>query len=276
MARRLEDILGNISIIGAGNMGTALVEGLIRGGDWQAESLVVYDTVPAKSESLKRDLKISVAETIEEAVTPDTSAVILAVKPKDIGGVLEKIAPRVHAKLLVISIAAGLTTVSILARLGEQARVIRAMPNSGATEGESATALCRGGAADDEDVQYAIKIFSAVGLVREVDEKLMNVVTALSGSGPGYLFVIMEALMDGAVLLGLDQATARALAIQTVKGAAAVAAGSDAGFSDLKYRVTSPGGTTIAGLNVIERQGLRGILMDAIVAANQRGEELGK
>jgi pyrroline-5-carboxylate reductase len=150
------------------------------------------------------------------------------------------------------------------------------MPNAAAMVGASATALCKAGAADDADMATALELFEAVGKAVKVDEKLMNVVTALSGSGPGYIFPMMEALTDAAVLMGMDRPTARALTIQTFVGSAILAGSGDVSFSELKDRITSPAGTTIAGLHILEKAGLRGILMDAVKAATQRGEELAK
>ncbi|MGO9571604.1 MAG: pyrroline-5-carboxylate reductase family protein, partial [Desulfomonilaceae bacterium] len=188
--------------------------------------------------------------------------------------VILSIADKVHDTLVVISVAAGISTGFILSLLNFPARIIRAMPNAAAMVGASATALCKAGSADDGDLEKAVDIFSAIGLAVTVEEKMMNVVTALSGSGPGYLFPIMEALTDGAVLMGLDRPTARALAGQTFMGAAIMALSGNEAFSDLKDRITSPGGTTIAGLQVMEQGGLRGILMDTVQAAVCRAEEL--
>jgi pyrroline-5-carboxylate reductase len=148
------------------------------------------------------------------------------------------------------------------------------MPNAAAMVSAGATAVCKAGTADDKDLAAAVDLFNAVGSAVMVDEKMMNVVTALSGSGPGYLFIIMEALTDGAVLMGLDRPTARVLAVQTVLGAATMAASGNITFSELKDRITSPGGTTIAGLQVLESGGLRGLIMGAIEAATFRAEEL--
>ena len=152
--------------------------------------------------------------------------------------------------------------------------MIRAMPNAAAMVGYSATALCKAGLADEADLGTAMEIFSAIGTAVTVDEKMMNLVTGLSGSGPAYIFAIMEGLTDAAVLMGLDRPTARALTVQTVLGAATMASREAAHLGDLKDRITSPGGTTIAGLHVLERAGLRGVLMDVVAAATRRGDEL--
>ena len=263
-----------IGIIGVGNMGSALARGLIRAGTALPELISVFDVDRDKVDFLARELGIRVEERIEQMVCTDANIVILAVKPQTMGEVLDSIAG-IRDDLLVISIAAGISTGFILDRIGERARVIRAMPNAAAMVGASATALCKGGAADDSDVQRAVKIFSAVGRAVTVDEKLMNLVTGLSGSGPAYVFAFMEALIDAGVLLGLDRPTARALTVQTVLGAATMAASEEVHIGILKDRITSPGGTTIAGLHVLERAGVTGILMDAVAAATRRGDELG-
>jgi pyrroline-5-carboxylate reductase len=267
--------LKNIGIIGAGNMGSALVRGLIRASSATPESISVFDVDRDKVDSLVRELGIRAAEGIEQILPPETSVIIVAVKPQAMGEVLESIAAGIGDDAVLISVAAGISTGFILDRIGPRARVIRAMPNAAAMVGASATALCKGGTADDEDIRKAVEIFSAVGRAVTVDEKLMNLVTGLSGSGPAYVFALMEAMTDAGVLLGLDRATARALTVQTVLGAATMAASEEVHIGILKDRITSPGGTTIAGLHVLERAGLAGILMDAVVAATRRGDELG-
>jgi pyrroline-5-carboxylate reductase len=147
------------------------------------------------------------------------------------------------------------------------------MPNAAAMVGHSATALCKAGSADDNDLQVVQDLFQAFGSAVIVDEKLMNAVTALASSGLAYFFIIMEALTDAAVRVGMDRSTARQLTVQTTIGAAAMAYGG-APFSDLKDRITSPGGTTVAALQVMERAGIRGTIMDAVEAATRRGEEI--
>ncbi len=233
-----------------------------------------FDIDSGRLKAAVNEFGIEAAPGLSDTVTPDTDVLILAVKPQVIGQVLESIAHQAHERLVVVSIAAGITTGFILSKLKGPARVIRAMPNAAAMVSAGATALCKAGAADDKDLSGAVDLFGAVGAAVPVDEKMMNAVTALSGSGPGYLFVIMEALTDGGVLMGLDRPTARALAVQTVLGAATMAASGNFTFSELKDRITSPGGTTIAGLQVLESGGLRGLIMDAIEAATLRAEEL--
>jgi len=267
--------LERIGIIGAGNMGSAMARGLIRAGTARPELISVHDVDRDKVDVLARELGIRAEEGIEQMLRPETTIIILSVKPQTIGEVLDSVAAGIRDDLLVISIAAGISTGFMLDRLGETARVIRAMPNAAAMVGASATALCKAGAADDADIQRAVEIFSAVGRAVTVDEKLMNLVTGLSGSGPAYVFAFMEALIDAGVLLGLDRPTARALTVQTVLGAATMATSEELHIGILKDRITSPGGTTIAGLHVLERAGVTGILMDAVAAATRRGDELG-
>lgn len=267
-------MLDAISLIGAGNMGSALIRGLIMSGKTEGDRITVYDVDAAKVRPLHEEFGVFMAASAAEAILPRTDVLVLAVKPLIVVPVLEEISDRIHNRPLVVSIAAGISTERILSCLPAGARVIRAMPNAAAMVGRSATAFCLGGDADGADAAIALELFSAFGEALVVEEKMLNAVTALSGSGPGYLFAIMEAMVDGGVLLGLDRATARRLTVQTVAGAAAMAAEGGSAFSDLKDRITSPGGTTIAGLQVLERAGVRGILMDAIQAACIRGEEL--
>lgn len=266
--------MGTIGIIGAGNMGTALIRGLLQGVKPESRSIKVFDIDPARRMALSEGFGISVVAGINDVITDDTSMVVLAVKPQVIGGVLDQISGHIHDGLLVISIAAGISTSFILSRLKKPSRIIRAMPNAAAMVGRGATALCKGGIADDSDLETALSLFSSIGHAVAIEEKMMNCVTALSASGLGYVFVMMEALADAGVLMGLDRNTSRELTIQMFRGAAVMAESDNASLSDLKERITSPGGTTIAGLHILERAGIRGTLMDAVVAATRRAEEL--
>lgn len=270
----LENIVKKIAVIGTGNMGAALVRGLVRSGMCSDDRLVVFDSDEAKTHLLSTELGVTAAASARQSIEPGTDVVVLAVKPQVVGGVLAEIGDLVKGQLLLVSIAAGVSTEFILSMLPPAARVVRAMPNAAAMVGRSATALCRAGAADEADLQAALELFRAFGTARVVEEKMINVVTALASSGLAYLFVIMEALTDGGVLMGLDRSTARELVVQTLEGAAEMAAHGQTPFSELKDRITSPAGTTIAGLQIMERAGLRGALMDTIEAAALRAEEL--
>lgn len=255
-------------------MGNAIIRGLIGAGKTSSDRIRVFDIDPARVMALSEEFGIRSVDHITETVGNDHSVLFLAVKPQILGEVLTSIADRIHEKLLVISIAAGISTSFILSRLQGPVKLIRAMPNAAAVLGMSATALCNAGTADGNDVQTALSLFTAIGHAVQVEEKMMNAVTALSASGPGYLFVIMEALTDAGVQAGLDRKTARELTVQMVRGASAMASAENAPFSQLKDLITSPGGTTIAGLQVMERAGLRGIIMEGVEAAVRRAEEL--
>jgi len=264
----------NIAVIGAGNMGSALIRGLVNSNIARPDTILVFDVDPGKLNALVQDLGVQGVADLDDAVNDSVDVVVLAVKPQVMAAVLERIANKITDSHLVISLAAGVPTRFILSKLNKPARVVRTMPNAAAMVGRSATALCAAGTADEEDLQLAMDIFSAIGVAVRVDERMMNLVTGLSGSGPAYIFAIMEGLTDAGVLLGLDRPTARKLTIQTVFGAAAMASSENVHLGELKDRITSPGGTTIAGLHVLERSGLGGILMDAVAAATRRGDEL--
>ncbi len=254
-------------------MGEALLRGFIASGKAMPDGIRVFDVDPGKIIPLLDEFGILPVEKLSQAIDSQTDVVIVAVKPQVISPVLEGIAPQIKDGPILVSIAAGISTKFILSKVGSTARVIRVMPNAPAMVGAGAAAMCKAGNATDQDLEQVLDLFSSVGSAVSVEEKLMNVVTALSGSGPGYLFAIMEAFVDGAVCMGMDRPTARALTIQTFLGAASMAE-SGAQFSELKDRITSPGGTTIAGMKVLERAGLRGILMEVVEAATKRGVEL--
>jgi pyrroline-5-carboxylate reductase len=248
---------------------------MIRSGKTHGESVILFDIDTDKTKQMADTFRCRVAQDETEVLTAGPNLVVLAVKPQILGRVLDRIAPHVTANHVMISIAAGISTEFILSRLPAEARVVRAMPNAAALIGESATALCLGGAATEADAEIAIDLFRAFGHAVRVDEKMMNVVTALAGSGPAYVFVVLEALVDGAVNMGLDRPTARRLAVQTMIGAARIAeAEPGVSLGTFKDRITSPGGTTIAGLQAIEQRAVRGALMEAIERATQRGAEL--
>ncbi len=265
--------MDSIGIIGVGNMGSALIRGLTESGKATGGSIVVFDVDDAKVQVLQCERGVVPARSIQDVARPDVGTLVLAVKPQIMDKVLGELAGHMAHRPLVVSIAAGITTELIVSKLGPGAKVIRAMPNAAAMVGQSATALCTAGAAGESDLLTAMDLFSAFGAVAAVDEKMMNAVTALSGSGPAYFFVMLEGLVDGAVLMGMDRPTARVLAVQTMLGAALMA-GQKKSFSELKDLITSPGGTTIAGLQVMERAGVRGVLMETIRAAVKRGDEL--
>jgi pyrroline-5-carboxylate reductase len=262
-----------LAILGTGMMGGALARGLAGSGIVPASEIILYDKETGKSQELARDLGAAQAAALEEAVQA-AEIVMIAVKPMIVAAVLEQAAAVIRPDQLVISIAAGVRSSKIEAALPDGIPVIRTMPNTPALIGQGATALCRGTHATDEHMQAARGLFSVVGKTVEVEERLIDAVTGLSGSGPAYVFLMIEALSDGGVKAGLPRDTARLLAAQTVLGAAQLVLESTEHPARLKDNVTTPGGTTIAGLAVLERAGFRAALIDAVEAAANRSKEL--
>lgn len=263
-----------IAVIGGGKMGSAIVGGILTSQLIAADKVTIADKVPACREYLLKSHGVGVTEDNIKAVKA-APVVILAVKPQDMGTLLRELGPAIDKKKLVISIAAGITTGFIENLLKEDVRVIRVMPNTPALIGAGATALACGKKATEKDLELASLIFGACGLTVTVKEELMDAVTGLSGSGPAYGFVIIEALADAGVLMGLSRDIALKLAAQTMLGAAQLCLKGDKHPAELKDMVTSPGGTTIAGLQALEEGGLRATLMAAVEAATRRSQELG-
>lgn len=263
-----------IGVIGGGKMGGALIEGILKARLVESRELIVSDTDRLRLEELKKKFACHTATSNKKAA--EAEVVILAVKPQMIGEVIDDIAQTVKPSTLLISIAAGISTSFIEKRLGKEGRVIRAMPNTPAMIGEGVTALSGGKKVTEEDINKARQIFDAVGKTVVVKEDLMDAVTGLSGSGPAYVFTVVEALADGGVQMGLDRATARLLATQTVLGAAKLILSSGLHPAELKDMVTSPGGTTIAGLRALEEGKIRAALMSAVEAATRRSQFLEK
>jgi pyrroline-5-carboxylate reductase len=203
------------------------------------------------------------------------SVLVLAVKPQSFDAVLSEVSQHLRKETLVISVAAGVPISAIEARLAEGTRVIRSMPNTPATVQAGATAISVGSHATPDDVQVARAIFESVGRVVELEESLLDAVTGLSGSGPAYVMLMIEALADGGVKVGLHRDTALMLAAQTVYGSAKLLLDTGEHPGRLKDMVTSPGGTAISGLHTLESGGLRKTLIDAVETATKRSEELG-
>lgn len=268
------DEMGRLAIIGAGVMGSAFARGLISKGLYSPSNVVLADTDPAKLSSVAEELGVRTTSDNRGAAY-DARVVLLAVKPSVIPAVLDQVREAIDSDQLVISIAAGVRIELIESRLLPRIKVIRAMPNIACRVGEGAIAYARGSTVEEGDVQIARKIFEAVGLPVEVPEELMNAVTGLSGSGPAYVFVLIEALADAGVRVGLTRETALKLATQTVLGAARLVIEEGEHPARLKDQVASPGGTTIAGLDALERCGFRSAVIEAVKAATKRAEELG-
>jgi pyrroline-5-carboxylate reductase len=263
-----------IGFVGAGQMATALGGSFVRAGLVAGQNLVASDP---SSEARQRFAQATGGEAVEgnTEVAGRADVLFLAVKPQQMARVTAELRGKLGPDLLVISIAAGIR-LSVLAQgLGEKVRLVRVMPNTPCLVGKGACGYCLGGTAVPGDGQLVAQLLSAVGLAVEVEEKLLDAVTGLSGSGPAFVYVIIEALSDGGVRMGLPRAVASALAAQTVLGAAQMVLSTGDHPGVLKDRVASPGGTTIAGLQALEQAGIRGGLMAAVEAATRRSLELG-
>ncbi|GIW05188.1 MAG: pyrroline-5-carboxylate reductase [Thermomicrobiales bacterium] len=265
-----------IGFIGAGNMAGAMLRGLLKAGLASPQSLIASDLDKAKLAALKRELKIA-ATPSNRHVVEKSQVVILAVKPQDLEGVLQEMQGAIGPKHLVVSIAAGVPTTRIEALLGTEAPVLRAMPNTPALVGKGMTVLVRGRFATPADLKIGLQIFSAVGDAVDVDdERMLDAVTGLSGSGPAYVYLFAEGLIAGGVAAGLTAALAARLTFQTIAGAAAMMQETGQTPEVLRAQVTSPGGTTLAGLSELHRRGFKDALVAAVVAATRRSQELGR
>jgi pyrroline-5-carboxylate reductase len=263
-----------IGFLGAGQMATALAKGWLTSGLTDSSSCQASDPVPEARRRFTEQTGIS--STIDnKALVAASDVVILAVKPQSMRSLLEEVGPQVTDKHLLISIAAGIKLEQIAQLLGDTRRIIRVMPNTPCLLGASATGFAAGPHAKPEDVQLAEKLFNTVGKAFAVAETLLDAVTGLSGSGPAFVYVMIEAMADGGVRMGLPRDIALTLAAQTVTGAAQMVLQTGQHPGVLKDAVASPGGTTIAGLHALERGGFRAAMMDAIEAATKRSTELG-
>lgn len=261
-----------LALIGGGAMGSALLRGLITSGLFQPERVGVREPDPQRAGILASEFKIRVLANNQEAAQAEI--VLLAIKPQAFATVVKEMG-KVSPHTLIISIMAGIPLSALGSAFPGQS-VIRAMPNTPALVGAGITALSGGPEVTPEQMQQAEQIFGAVGSVLQVPESQMDAVTALSGSGPGYVAVIAEALIDGGVRVGLPRPIATQLALQTLLGSAQLMLQENLHPALLKDQVTSPGGTTIAGIEALERGSLRGTLMEGIQAAWQRSRELGQ
>lgn len=262
-----------IAVIGAGQMAEALLAGLLASHACEPASLWATDVSQERCDLVKRRFGIRVGSDNREAVSW-AEVVLLAVKPQFVEGVLKEIAPVITGRL-VVSIAAGVSIRGLAGLTPTGTRIVRVMPNAPALIRAGMSALAVGPGVTEEDVRLARALFEAVGLVVTVDESLMDAVTGLSGSGPAYVFMAIEALADGGVKMGLPRAVAELLTAQTVLGAARMVLETGEHPARLKDRVASPGGTTIAGLHELESGGLRACLIAAVEAAAKRSKELG-
>jgi pyrroline-5-carboxylate reductase len=262
-----------VGFIGAGQMATALGAGFVRAELVNPSNLVASDP---SQEACERFAKATGGKSAKCNLQSarDAEVLFLAVKPQQMAQVTAELKGRIGPEALVISIAAGIRLATLEQSLGENLRMVRVMPNTPCLIGQGASAFCLGHNATKADGELVQQLLSAVGLAVAVDEKMLDAVTGLSGSGPAFVYVIIEALSDGGVRMGLPRAVASALAAQTVLGAAQMVRTTGEHPGVLKDRVASPGGTTIAGLQALEQAGLRGVLMAAVEAATRRSMEM--
>ena len=264
-----------IGFLGTGNMAEALIRGLLRAGVVKPEQVWGSEPRASRMEHIKSRYGIHVTKYNVDVVR-HASVIVLSVKPQILPTVLDEIAPRLKPRALVISVAAGVPIAVIEARLPTGIRVVRTMPNTPALVGAGATAIAANQHATADDLKITEQIFRSVGMTVVLDEEQLDAVTGLSGSGPAYMFLIIEALSDAGVKVGLSRYNALALAAHTVLGSAKLLIETGEHPGQLKDMVTSPGGTAIAGLHTLEAGGLRTTLMNAVEAATRRSRELGE
>lgn len=262
-----------IGVAGVGKMGTALVRGLIVGHVVPRANILVSDLAPERARELAERLGVHSVHSAQE-LAPQSDILVLAVKPKDMPALVRSIAQVVRPDGLVISLAAGVRTAFIETSLRRRGRVVRIMPNLACAVGEGASAFALGSTATSSDAVVVEEIFGALGRVTNVDESLLDAVTALSGSGPGFVAALVNAMIDGGVRSGLPRDVALKLALQTVKGTAELLLVDGLEPKDLYAMVATPNGTTEAGWAVMEARGTSRAISDGIVAATRRATEL--
>jgi pyrroline-5-carboxylate reductase len=257
-----------LQVIGGGRMGEALVGGLVQAGTLAAPEIRIVEPVADRRRALTE-----LFPGVEVSAAPDVSeGTVIAVKPAEVPAACRAAAAGAGR---VLSIAAGVTIATLEAELAPGTAVVRAMPNTPALVRAGAAAIAPGSAATEADLAWAESLLGAVGTVVRVKESLLDAVTGLSGSGPGYVFLVAEALIDAGVLAGLPRDVSTSLSIQTLLGAATLLAQGTDGPEALRAAVTSPGGTTAAGLRTLEQRGVRAAFLDAVAAATERSRELG-
>ena len=265
--------MSRVALLGGGKMGAALVGGLLEVG-FEADVVSIAEIDADRRAALEeRFPKVRVVPSAAWAVA-DADVVIVAVKPGDVPGTLATAAPALGDEALVLSIAAGVT-IAALEQLAPGRPVVRAMPNTPALVGIGASVIAPGTNATSEHLEIAERLLGAVGIVVRGTETALDAVTGLSGSGPAYVFLLAESLIEAGVLVGLTRDVATRLTVQTLLGSATLLAHDDGGPEELRAAVTSPGGTTAAGLRELEQHGFRAAILDAVAAATQRSRDLG-
>jgi pyrroline-5-carboxylate reductase len=269
----MQTIDKSIGFIGTGNMAEALIRGLLRGNVFAADKVIA--SAPREERVHELTEKYAIRATSDNREAARAQIVVLSVKPQILSRVLDEVAEAIDPEALVISIAAGVPVAAIQGRLAGGTRVVRAMPNTPALVDAAATAIAGGAHARESDLDDAKRIFDAVGITVVLEESQLDAVTGLSGSGPAYVFLILEALSDAGVKVGLSRRTSQLLAAQTLFGSAKLLLETNEHPGRLKDMVTSPGGTAITGLHTLENGGVRTTLMNAVEAATKRSRELG-
>jgi len=262
-----------IGFIGGGNMAEALIKGLLASG-FPLERIMASEPSELRRDHLAEEFGIEL--TIDNTeVMQKSEIIVLAIKPQIADEVLEEVSSSYTNDKLLVSILAGVSCAQIERHLVGSPRVVRVMPNTPALVGEAASAICRGHNSSKEDLALVKQLLESVGKVQVIDERQMDAATGLSGSGPAYIYTVIEALADGGVREGLRRDVAHALAVQTVVGAALMVRETGEHPAILRDRVCSPGGTAITGVSTLENKGLRTTLMEAVSAAANRSRELG-
>ena len=264
-----------IGFIGAGNMAEAIIKGVLAVKVFKPEEILISDIKKDRLDYLKGSCKVAVAAD-SKSLIEKADVIVIAVKPKDVDAVLSGLKSSLKKDTLIVSIAAGISIKYIEDKVYPGASVIRVMPNTPALICEGMAALSKGKNVSKSQLETAMKILGATGKVVEVNEKYMDAVTAVSGSGPAYVFFFFEALSEAAVKLGLEKETADILAFNTIYGAAKMVLETKEDPSSLRNKVTSPGGTTLAALKVFEKKGFKEIVFNAVKAASDRSKELTK
>jgi pyrroline-5-carboxylate reductase len=264
----------SLGFIGGGNMAEAMIRGLLSSKTVSPTDCRVFDVLEDRLSYLNKTYGVTTVKNIFDLAQP-SQVVILAVKPQNMAQVLPTLAPLWSMEKLLISIAAGIPLEFIGGFFSEAPKMIRVMPNTPALVLSAISALCKNAVAGEKDLALAESLFKAIGETVLVEESHLDAVTGLSGSGPAYIFTILEGLADGGVKMGLPRPVALKLAVQTLWGSGQMVRETGWSLGQLKEMVTSPGGTTIHGLHVLEKAGLHGLLMEAVEAATLRSKELG-
>jgi pyrroline-5-carboxylate reductase len=269
-----QDAVPRVGFLGAGKMATALARGWLNAGLIAAKQTLASDPVEPARKAFSAETGLAASSDNREVVSR-SDFLLLAVKPQSMPALMQEIRPALQPRHLIVSIAAGITLRQLADGLGSERRLVRVMPNTPCLVGASASGYSPGESALPDDITLVDRLLKAVGLAFRLPEHLLDAVTGLSGSGPAFVYVVIEALSDGGVRMGLPRDVAAALAAQTVYGAAKMVLETGSHPAVLKDTVTSPGGTTIAGLHALEGGGLRASLIDAVAAATRRATELG-